>query len=109
MSINDINFSFSIETLYYVVKFILNCCAFHFEVCSFVYFLVCIVSTFPCVLFTNVLRGCGGLVVKAADSGARGWEFEPHSGHRVVLLSKAHLLPKSTGNTQEAVAPSQDD
>ena len=28
---------------------------------------------------------------------------------RVVSLSKAHLLPKSTGNTQEAVAPSQHD
>ena len=28
---------------------------------------------------------------------------------RVVSLSKAHLLPNSTGNTQEAVAPSQHD
>ena len=28
---------------------------------------------------------------------------------RVVSLSKAHLLPKSTGNTQEAVAPSKHD
>ena len=27
--------------------------------------------------------------------------------NRVVSLSKAHLLPKGTGNTQEAVAPSQ--
>ena len=50
--------------------------------------------------------GHGGLVVKAADSRARGWGFKPHSGRRVVSLSKAHLLPKSTGNTQEAVAPS---
>ena len=29
--------------------------------------------------------------------------------NRVVSLSKAHLLLKSTGNTQEAVAPSQHD
>ena len=33
--------------------------------------------------------------------------FDPHSGRRVVSLSKIHLPPKSTGNTQEAVAPSQ--
>ena len=31
----------------------------------------------------------------------------PLGSNRVVSLSKAHLLPKSTGNTQEAVAPSQ--
>ena len=49
----------------------------------------------------------GGLVVNASDSGSRGRGFEPHSGqNRVVSLSKAHLLPKSTGNTQEVVAPS---
>ena len=35
------------------------------------------------------------------DSGARGRGFDPHSGHRVVSLSKTHLPPKSTGNTQE--------
>ena len=29
--------------------------------------------------------------------------------NRVVSLSKAHLLPLSTGNTQEAAAPSQHD
>ena len=29
--------------------------------------------------------------------------------NRAVSLCKAHLLPKSTGNTQEAVAPSQHD
>ena len=38
-------------------------------------------------------------MVNASDSGS----------NRVVSLSKAHLLPKSTGNTQEAVAPSQHD
>ena len=51
-----------------------------------------------------------GLVVNASDSGSRGWGFEPPLGsNRVVTLSKAHLLPKSTGNTQEAMAPSQHD
>ena len=36
---------------------------------------------------------------RALDSGARG--------PCVVSLSKIHLLPKRTGNTQEAVAPSR--
>ena len=40
---------------------------------------------------------------------ARGRGFDPHSGRRVVFLSKIHLPPKSTGNTQEAVAPSRHD
>ena len=35
--------------------------------------------------------------------------FEPHSGRCVVSLSKTYLPPKSTGNTQEAMAPSQHD
>ena len=48
--------------------------------------------------------GGGGL-----DSGSRGWGFEPHSGRRVVSLSKTYIPPKSTGNTQEAKAPSQHD
>ena len=33
----------------------------------------------------------------------------PHGSNRVVSLSKAHLLPESTGNTKEVVAPSQHD
>ena len=33
----------------------------------------------------------------------------PLGSNCVVSLSKAHLLPKSTGNTQEAVAPSKHD
>ena len=47
-------------------------------------------------------------MVKASDSGVSCRGFEPHLGHRVVSLSKAHLLPKSTGNsnTQVAVAAS---
>ena len=53
------------------------------------------------------LLGRGGLVVNNSDSGSRGREFEPHSGRRVLSLSKTYLPPKSTGDTQEAVAPSQ--
>ena len=39
----------------------------------------------------------------------RGRVFDPHSSRRVVSLSKIHSLPKRTGNTQEAVAPSRPD
>ena len=46
---------------------------------------------------------------RASDSGARGREFGPHSGPRVVSLSKTHLPLKSTGYTQEAVALSRHD
>ena len=46
---------------------------------------------------------------RASDSGARGRGFDPHSGHSVESLSKIHLPPKNTGNTQEAVAPSRQD
>ena len=42
-------------------------------------------------------------MVKASDSGVSCRGFEPHSGHRVVSLSKAHLLPKSTGNSNTQV------
>ena len=35
--------------------------------------------------------------------------FDPHSGRRVVSLSKRHLLSKSTGNTKVAVATSRHD
>ena len=48
-------------------------------------------------------------MVRASDSGARGRRFDPHSGRLVVSLSKIHLFPKSTGNTQEAMAPSRHD
>ena len=54
-------------------------------------------------------RGRGGLVVNTSDSGSRGRGFEPHSGRRVVSLSKTYLPPNRTGNTQEAVALSQHD
>ena len=46
---------------------------------------------------------------RASDSGARGLGFDPHSGRRVVSLSKIHLPPKSTGNTQESGVPSRHD
>ena len=31
---------------------------------------------------------------RASDSGERGRGFDPHSGRRVVSLSKTHYLPK---------------
>ena len=34
----------------------------------------------------------GGLMVRASDSG---WWFDPHSGRRVVSLSKKHLPSKN--------------
>ena len=46
---------------------------------------------------------------RASDSGARGRGLDSHSGRRVVSLSKIHSPPKSTGNIQEAVAPSRRD
>ena len=46
---------------------------------------------------------------RASDSRARGLRFDPHSGRRVVSLTRYIYLPKSTGNTQEAVAPSPQD
>ena len=46
---------------------------------------------------------------RASDSGEKGQGFDPHSGRRVVSLSKIHLPPRSTGNTKEAVAASRHD
>ena len=46
---------------------------------------------------------------RASDSGARGKGFDPHSGRRVVSLSKKHLPSKSTDNNQEAVVLSRHD
>ena len=63
----------------------------------------------PPKLSNVYMRGRGGLVIKTSDSGSRVRGFEPHSGHRVVSLSKTYLPPKSNSNTQEAVAPSQHD
>ena len=48
-------------------------------------------------------------MVNTSDSGSRGRGFEPHSGRGVVSLSKTYLPPKSTGNPQEAAAPSKHD
>ena len=61
-----------------------------------------------CVITSDGERG--GLVVNASDSGSRGRGVRvPLGSNRVVFLNKAHSLPKSTGNTQETVAPSQHD
>ena len=55
-------------------------------------------------------------MINTSGSVTRGRGLEPHSGRRVVSLSKTYLPPppptkkkKSTGYTQEAVAPSQHD
>ena len=47
---------------------------------------------------------CSG---RASDSVARDRGFDPHSGRRVVSLSKIHLPPKSTGNTQKVITRKQ--
>ena len=47
-------------------------------------------------------------MVSKSDSGARDRGFDTYL-RRVVSLSKTHSLPKSTGNTQEAVALSHHD
>ena len=52
-------------------------------------------------------RGARLLSGRASDSGARGRGFDIYL-RRVVSLSKDTFTPpKSTGNTQEAVAPSR--
>ena len=55
----------------------------------------------PLDLKCNVLPPCSPFVIKgarwrsgrASDSESWGPGFEPHKRHRVVSLSKAHLLP----------------
>ena len=47
-------------------------------------------------------------MVSASDSGARGRGLDTYL-RCVVSLSKTHSLPKSTGNTQEALATSHHD
>ena len=60
-----------------------------------------------CVNFTKGERG--GLMVYASDPDPETGVRAPLGSNRVVSLSMAHLLPKSTGYTQEAVAPFQHD
>ena len=63
------------------------------------------------VIGTNWTPGRrGGLVVeRRVGPGARGRGFDPRSCRRVVSLSEIYLPPKSTGNTQEAIALSRHD
>ena len=51
--------------------------------------------------YTSLAREAPWPSGRASDYGARGRGFDPHSGRRVVSLSKIHLPPKNTGNTQE--------
>ena len=53
------------------------------------------------IIVTLVEGEGGGLVVNASDYGSRGRGLSPLGSNRVVSLSKAHLLPKSTGNTRK--------
>ena len=54
------------------------------------------------IIFSQLhIGGRTGLVVRASDSGSGDYGFDPRPGRCVVSLSKRHLLPKSTGNTQE--------
>ena len=52
--------------------------------------------------------GGAGLVVRVSDSEARVL-VSLLTRVAMLSLSKTNLLPKSAGNTQEAVAPSQHD
>ena len=54
----------------------------------------CILSRLEFNGLNHLLGRRAGLVVRASDSGARDLRFNPHSGHRVVFLSKTHYLPK---------------
>ena len=52
---------------------------------------------FSFILIENI--DCGSMELpwpsgRASDSGARSQGFDPHSGHRVVMLSKIYLPPK---------------
>ena len=53
--------------------------------------------------------GRTGLMVRASDSGSGDPGSILGRVGVFVSLSKRHLLPKSTGNTQKYVAPSQHD
>ena len=60
-------------------------------------------------MFSLLFKEAGWPSGRALDIGARGRGFDPHSGRRVVSLSKIYLSPKITGYTQEAEAPSRHD
>ena len=44
--------------------------------------------------YMNLIREARWPSGRVADSKARGRGFDPHSGRRVVSLSKIHLPPK---------------
>ena len=52
----------------------------------------------------NIFGLCGGIVAEPHTQEGQVRGLDRHSRHRVVSLSKTHLLPKSIGNTQEAKA-----
>ena len=58
-------------------------------------------------MFSNDGSAVAWLMPRTPDPEVGG--SAPLGSNGVVSLSKAHLLPKSTGNTQEVVVPSQHD
>ena len=53
------------------------------------------ISRYPYSMCSTNTRGRrDGLVVNDSDSGSRGQRLEPHSGRRVVFLSKTYLPKK---------------
>ena len=57
--------------------------------------------TYMYLLFQYLLEGRTGLMVRASDSGSGDPGSILGRVGVFVSLSKRHLLPKSTGNTQE--------
>ena len=77
------------------------------------YFLI-FIKSWMCFLFEHIvlfhfeLRGAWWLIGIVSDSGVRGRGFRNLPSLSCVL-EQATLLPKNTGNSQEAVAPAQPD
>ena len=74
------------------------------------------ISADKCKTYTRLGNGIkfpagrrGGLVLERRTPEREVGGSSPTRVNRVVSLSKAHLLPKSTDNIQEVVAPSQHD
>ena len=57
-------------------------------------YILCFEHKFPSVQITTYIREARWPSGRASDSGSRGRGFNPHSGRRVVSLSKIHLPPK---------------
>ena len=76
---------------------------------SFACFGVRVSMMFHLMFVHYTFGGRTGLMVRASDSGSGDPGSILGRVGVFVSLSKRHLLPKSNGNTQEYVAPSQHD